>query len=224
VARTFGHLRETNFGRYFDVYSRPDSNDLAYSSRALGPHTDNPYREPVPGIQILHCLVNETPGGLSTLVDSLEVGRALGEEDPESLERLATTPVQFRFTDADEVFIENRCIIRRNESGRMTGMHYSPRLDYMPLLNEPDLRAFQRARHRLSALLADPHFEVRFSLGAGELLMFDNSRVLHGRTAFDPSAGRRHLQGCYIDIDEPRSRYRNLSRRLARPQRIREAG
>ena len=70
VAGRFGYVRETNFGRMFDVRTVPDSNDLAYRAMALGPHTDNPYREPVPGIQLLHCLVNETAGGLSTLVDA----------------------------------------------------------------------------------------------------------------------------------------------------------
>lgn len=214
VARAFGYLRDTNFGVYFEVFSRPVSNDLAYSSRALGPHTDNPYREPVPGIQLLHCLVNETRGGLSTLVDSLAVGRALADQDPDAFERLATTPLQYRFLDADEEFTEQRSIIRRNALGEMTGMHYSPRLDYMPLLDDASLQAFQRARGRLAELLVDSRFEIRFPLRAGELVMFDNSRILHGRTVFDPNEGRRHLQGCYIDIDEPRSRYRNLSRRL----------
>ncbi|MGA8259537.1 MAG: TauD/TfdA family dioxygenase [Arenicellales bacterium] len=220
VARHFGYLRDTNFGVYFEVYSRPVLNDLAYSSRALGPHTDNPYREPVPGIQLLHCLVNETSGGLSTLVDSLAVGRALAEEDPEGYERLATVPVRFHFLDPEEEFIERRFIIRRNALGEMTGLHYSPRMDYMPLLGDAELRAFHRARRRLSELLVDPRFEIRFPLRAGELMMFDNSRILHGRTAFDVNEGRRHLQGCYIDIDEPRSRYRTLSRRLKSPTRL----
>jgi gamma-butyrobetaine dioxygenase len=214
VARSFGYLRDTNFGLYFEVYSRPVSNDLAYSSQALGPHTDNPYREPVPGIQLLHCLVNETSGGLSALADSLAVGRALAEEDPEAFERLATTPVRFRFLDAEEEFIERRFIIRRDALGRMTGVHYSPRMDYMPLLDDTELRAFHRARRRLNELLVDSRFEIRFPLLQGELMMFDNSRILHGRTAFNAAEGRRHLQGCYIDVDEPRSRYRALSRRL----------
>ena len=69
VASRFGYIRETNFGRVFDVRSVPDANDLAYTSVALSPHTDNPYRTPVPGIQLLHCLANETSGGASTLVD-----------------------------------------------------------------------------------------------------------------------------------------------------------
>jgi len=215
VARRFGHPRDTNFGLYFEVFSRPVMNDLAYSSRALSPHTDNPYREPVPGVQILHCLANETSGGLSTLVDSLAAGQALAGEDPDGFERLAATPVRFRFRDQQGELIERRPIIRRDAHGAMTGIHFSPRLDYMPLLPGDALAAFHRARRRLGELLADPRFGLRFPLRAGELMMMDNCRLLHGRTGFDPGEGRRHLQGCYIDIDEPRSRYRALSRRLA---------
>lgn len=214
VARRFGHVRETNFGRLFEVYSRPGSNDLAYRPVPLAAHTDNPYREPVPGIQLLHCLVNETTGGWSTLVDSLSVAQALQEEDPEGLQLLASLPVRFRFIDADEELVEHRPIVQRDVSGRMTGVHYSPRLDYLPLLDADTTQRFQRARRRLSELFADPRFELRFPLRAGELMMFNNSRVLHGRTAYDPNEGRRHLQGCYIDLDGPRSLYRTLSRRL----------
>ena len=68
VGSMFGFTRETNFGALFDVRSTPGATDLAYTSVSLDPHTDNPYRTPVPGIQLLHCLVNETNGGLSTLV------------------------------------------------------------------------------------------------------------------------------------------------------------
>lgn len=214
VARRFGYVRETNFGRYFEVYSRPGSNDLAYRPVPLGAHTDNPYREPVPGVQLLHCLVNETSGGWSTLVDSLAVAAALEAEDPQGLELLASIAVQFRFIDAQEELIERRPIVQRDATGRMTGVHYSPRLDYLPLLDAATLRRFQRARRRLSELFADPRFELRFPLRPGELMMFDNSRVLHGRTAYDPNEGRRHLQGCYIDLDGPRSLFRTLSRKL----------
>ncbi|HEX8754806.1 MAG TPA: TauD/TfdA family dioxygenase [Steroidobacteraceae bacterium] len=215
VARRFGFVRETNFGRLFEVYSRPGSNDLAYRPVPLGAHTDNPYREPVPGVQLLHCLVNETTGGWSTLVDSLSVAAALREEDPEGLELLASTPVRFRFIDANEELIEHRPIVQRDLGGRMTGVHYSPRLDYLPLLDTATTRRFQRARRRMSELFADPRFELRFPLKAGELMMFNNSRVLHGRTAYDPNEGHRHLQGCYIDLDGPKSLYRTLSRRLS---------
>ena len=41
-------------------------------------------------------------------------------------------------------------------------------------------------------------------------MCFDNYRILHGRSAFDPNSGHRHLQGCYIDRDDFLSRIRTL--------------
>lgn len=218
VAARFGYVRETNFGRSFDVRSVPGSNDLAYRAVGLGPHTDNPYRAPVPGIQLLHCLVNETEGGLSTLVDAIAVTDELAEEDPEALALLASVPVGFRFRDADTDLVARRPVVAVDDLGRVTGLHYSPRLDQLPLMSSAETRAYQQARGRLARLLQDPAFEVRVRLDAGEVLVFSNDRVLHGRTPFDPRGGLRHLQGCYIDQDAPRSRYRVLRRMLQRSE------
>src|SRR6185437_10442890 len=99
VASTFGFTRETNFGRLFEVRSVPAPCDLAYTSLPLDPHTDNPYRSPVPGVQLLHCLVNETSGGLSTLVDGFAAAEALRARDVEAFELLSRTPVRFRYRD-----------------------------------------------------------------------------------------------------------------------------
>jgi gamma-butyrobetaine dioxygenase len=49
-------------------------------------------------------------------------------------------------------------------------------------------------------------------LGAGEMLAYDNRRVLHGRESFDPNTGHRHLQGCYITEDYLLSKLRLLNR------------
>jgi gamma-butyrobetaine dioxygenase len=207
VGSHFGYVKETNFGRYFEVYSRPAGNDLAYRSVALGPHTDNPYRSPVPGIQMLHCLINETRGGLSTLADSLKVLEVLKHERPEGYELLRTIPVGYRFIDAGTELTARRCMIRTDADGHPVGVHYSPRLDSLPHLSPEKTRLFHLTRQRLGELFADPAFEIRFQLNAGELMLFDNSRVLHGRTAFDTQEGKRHIQGCYLDSDGPRERF-----------------
>ncbi len=68
-ANSIGSVRRTNFGEFFNVKSKPNPNDLAYTSLSLAPHTDNPYRNPVPCIQLLHCIENKVAGGFSTLVD-----------------------------------------------------------------------------------------------------------------------------------------------------------
>ncbi len=214
IARRFGFVRDTNFGAFFEVYSRPASTDLAYRPIALGPHTDNPYRTPVPGIQLLQCLQNETSGGFSTLVDSLSVAAQVRREDPQGFALLARIPIRFEYRDADTCLVAVKPMIELDGSGDMIGVHYSPRLDDMPLLSEADTRLYHRARKRLGTLFEDLRYELRFRLGPGQMMMFDNNRVLHGRTAFDPSEGHRQLQGCYIDRDGPRSRYRVLQRRF----------
>ena len=215
IARRFGYVRDTNFGNYFEVYSRPDSTDLAYRPIALGPHTDNPYRTPVPGLQLLHCLQNETSGGFSTLVDSLAVAEQLMREDPRGFALLSEVPVRFEYRDADTQLVSVKPMIEVDAAGQMTGVHYSPRLDDIPLMSDTDTRRYHGARKRLGLLFEDPAYELRFKLDPGQLMIFDNNRVLHGRTAFDPSEGHRQLQGCYIDRDGPRSLYRVLRRRLA---------
>lgn len=215
VAHHFGYVRTTNFGTFFEVYSRPDSSDLAYRPVALGPHTDNPYRTPVPGIQLLQCLKNETSGGLSTLVDSLAVAQLVRDEDPKGFALLSRIPVRFEYRDTTTQLVAVKPMIELDGQGNMIGVHYSPRLDDIPLMSESDTRSYHAARKRLGTLFEDPRFELRFRLNPGEMMMFDNNRVLHGRTSFDPSQGHRQLQGCYIDRDGPRSRYRVLRRNFA---------
>ena len=214
IAERFGFVRTTNFGSFFEVYSRPDSNDLAYRPVALGPHTDNPYRTPVPGIQILQCLQNETSGGLSTLVDSLAVAAQVRSEDPEGFALLSRIPVRFEYRDASTHLVSVKPMVELDGEGNMTGVHYSPRLDDIPLMAQEDTVRYHRARKRLGTLFEDPAYEMRFRLNAGEMMMFDNNRVLHGRTSFNPAEGHRQLQGCYVDRDGPRSLYLVLKRKF----------
>jgi gamma-butyrobetaine dioxygenase len=214
VGTAFGFVRDTNFGAHFDVCSKPDANDLAYTSLFLDPHTDNPYRSPVPGVQLLHCLANETSGGLSTLVDGFAAAQTLRSQDPHSFDILTRTPVRFRFRDTDTELVRSSPLIEVDGTGALQAINFSPRLDYVPLLPPQELTAYFKARKALDQLLRSPKYEIRFLLNAGDLMMMDNRRLLHGRTAFDTREGLRHLQGCYIDVDGPRSVFRVLRRRL----------
>jgi gamma-butyrobetaine dioxygenase len=215
VARTFGFPRDTNFGLTFEVRSVPDAADLAYTGLALDPHTDNPYRDPVPGVQLLHCLANRSTGGLSTLVDGLAVATALRARDPAAFAVLATTPVRFVYRHGQTELVDSAPILELDSRGAFAGIRFSPKLDFVPLLAEAELTAFYRARKVLDRMLRSEEFEMRFLLADGDLMMMDNRRLLHGRTAFDPLEGLRHLQGCYIDADGPRSLYRVLRRTAA---------
>ena len=96
VVRTFGYLRETNYGEVFDVRVELSPSNLAFTGLAIGPHTDNPYRDPVPTMQLLHCLSNAVDGGESGLVDGFMAACLLRDENPRAFEVLTRTLVRFR--------------------------------------------------------------------------------------------------------------------------------
>ena len=67
IADLFGYVRETNYGKWFEVRSEVNAINLAYTNLGLQAHTDNPYRDPVPTIQILYCLENSASGDNSII-------------------------------------------------------------------------------------------------------------------------------------------------------------
>ena len=213
-ANSIGTVRPTNFGETFSVKSVPKPNDLAYTSIALSPHTDNPYRKPMPGIQILHCIANEAKGGDSSLVDGYAVAEHLKKEEPEMYEILTTTNVLFKFVDQDIILENYGKLIELDDSGNYVQSRFSGRLDYVPYLEPEKLESFYAARKKLYYLYESEEFELNFRLESGMLMMFDNIRVLHGRTEYDVNTGFRHLQGCYIDHDSTEGKLRRLKSNL----------
>lgn len=223
LARTFGFIRDTNFGPLFDVVTKPQPIDLAYTGRHLSAHADNPYRRPIPGIQLLHCLANTVEGGFSTLVDGVAVARQIERESPELFDALTGTPVRFRY-EAGTSIMENRGpLVELDDDGNLVRVRFSTRVDYVPAHEPAHLDRYYRARQRFHELANDPAFQIRYTFEPGMLLVMDNHRILHGRTSFDQTAGHRHLQGCYIDHDGPDSLYRVLARDGALPQAQSEA-
>ena len=200
-AETLGPVRSTNFGKYFDVISKPNPDDLAYTALGLSPHTDNPYRKPVPGIQLLHCIVNDAEGGNSTLVDGLKIANYLKKNEKHYFDILTSVEVLFHFADKEVVLQNWGRLIELDSNNNFKQIRFSGRLDYVPAINPEKLVIFYQARKRLYELCISKDFMVSFRLESGMLAMFDNHRLLHGRTKYDPSSGNRHLQGCYIEHD-----------------------
>jgi len=213
-ANSIGTVRPTNFGETFSVKSVPKPNDLAYTSIALTPHTDNPYRKPIPCIQLLHCLENESEGGLSTLVDGFAVAEYLRKNNKDLFKILTETKVRFRFVDK-KIILENWGeLIELDENNNTKQVRYSTRLDYVPALEKNKLEKFYKARKLISNLYSSKKFEIRFKLEKGDLMMMDNHRLLHGRTSYNANQGKRYLKGCYIDHDSTEGKLRYLERKF----------
>ena len=144
-ANSIGSIRRTNFGEFFNVKSKPNPNDLAYTSLPLAPHTDNPYRKPVPCIQLLHCIENEVGGGLSTLVDGLAVTEELKKEHPSFFQILTEIKVRFQFIDDNVVLEDWAEMIQLDENKRLKQVRFSPRLDFVPLMDKGKLELYYAA-------------------------------------------------------------------------------
>ncbi|HJO03036.1 MAG TPA: TauD/TfdA family dioxygenase [Acidobacteriota bacterium] len=212
VVQLFGFVRETNYGRLFDVLTKRDAANLADTSMAVGAHTDNPYRDPVPGLQLLHCPDSDVEGGLSVLVDGFSAAECLREDARPHFDLLREHAVAFRYTESGSVDLRSAApLIQTDPSGRVLAVRYNSRsaapLD-MPVEVLP--RFYDAYRH-FGRLLEDPSAQVSFKLGPGDLMLLDNQRVLHARTGFTGSG--RHLQGCYADKDGLHSTLRVLEGR-----------
>ena len=221
-ARRFGFIRVTNFGELFNVETKPAATDIAYTDLALASHTDNPYRLPVPSIQYLHCLTNEVAGGLSTLVDGMAVAEALADENQDWANILEATPVRFRYEGPTGIYEDIAPLIARDHRGFVSHIRFSPRLDFVPALDPATLTTFYAARRRMHELANDLAFQIQFPFKPGTLLMMNNYRLFHGRTAFNGKTGHRHLQGCYIDHDGPQCLYRMLANGYSQTHILRE--
>ena len=213
-ANSIGSIRRTNFGEFFNVKSKPNPNDLAYTSLPLAPHTDNPYRKPVPCIQLLHCIENEVGGGLSTLVDGLAVTEELKKEHPTFFQILTKIKVRFQFVDDNVVLEDWAEMIQLDENGRLKQVRFSPRLDFVPLMDKEKLELYYAARNKISEMYNSEKFRIEFKLKPGDLLMMDNYRLLHGRTEYNANEGNRFLQGCYIDYDSTEGKLKHLKRKF----------
>lgn len=211
VARRTAFVRETNFGTGFEVISRPNPNNQAYTADALMAHTDLANREMPPGVQFLHCLEFEASGGDSLLVDGFHAAEQLRAADPGAWDLLTRVGLPFRFHDADWDVRWKGTAIALDADGQYHEIRYNPGLGAPLDVPADRVKAVYRALHALSARLKDPANVFGFKLRAGDMMVFNNRRVLHGRAAFDPNTGPRKLQGCYVDLDEWHSRIRVLT-------------
>ena len=212
VVGTFGFVRETNYGVLFDVRVVADPANLAFTSRAIPPHTDNPYRDPVPTLQLLHCLRDASLGGDTGLVDGFAAAAALRREDPASFAVLTATPWPFAYADKETELRASQPLIALTPDGRITAVRLNNRSMGQLRLPFEQAEAAYAAYRAWASLLGRPEFLLTMRLAPGDCLIFDNTRILHARTAFaapaaadnapgEVTARERHLQGCYADID-----------------------
>jgi gamma-butyrobetaine dioxygenase len=200
VAELFGHVRVTNYGRIFDVMVRVDATNLADTALPLSLHTDNPYRAPAPTVQVLHCLASSVSGGETVIADGFRAVEELRARSPESVDILATQALRFAYRDDTAELAADVPTISLDAWGNPVALHVNNRSKRWPAGPATVVGAWYEAYFELLELLNAPDAQVVFRLEPGDVIVFDNLRVLHGRLGFS-SGGERRLQGCYADRD-----------------------
>ncbi|MBI04964.1 MAG: gamma-butyrobetaine hydroxylase [Pelagibacteraceae bacterium] len=204
ILNKISHHRETFFGTPFEVINIPKPNNQAYTADALTNHSDLPYFEYAPGYQFLHCLENTANGGDSTAVDGFAVANYLKNNEKEVFNILTSTQIKFKDNDFTQkaIRILYSPIITLTKDNDFNDIRLN--MGAMATIDvHPDkMKKFYEAYRLFTSLLNDKKFMIEFKLEKGDIFCFNNRRVLHGRSAFDPNSGNRHLQGYYIERDE----------------------
>ena len=215
LAAVFGFIRQTHYGRIFDLISTPQQRILAQTAHAIRPHNDELFRDPIPGLFMMHCLrASDCGGGASILVDGFKAAENLRAHNRESFDLLCQVPIphrRFLVDDVDDVALSAKWrVIELNQHGDIVAVHINERT-MAPLDTEEDLtEPVYRALQQMLALVYAPEACVKYRLESGQAAVLDNHRVLHARAAFK---GNRHIRQCHVDRDEFFSRLRALRRR-----------
>ncbi|GMK59022.1 hypothetical protein CspeluHIS016_0700370 [Cutaneotrichosporon spelunceum] len=235
LAESIGLLRTTFYGETWDVKNVPNARNVAYTNLNLGLHMDLLYMALPPRFQLLHCLRNRVYGGASYFVDSFAAAHALSKNQPHLYAMLQRNPLEYEYDNDGHYLAYRHPVVpaREIDSTLMhTAVNWSPPFQAAPTrvaarageTSAPaldDVAGRVRAEAELYAALQafqaeldDPKYRFEFTMREGDVVLFDNQRVLHARTAFrdktpDEAAAdgtllvegepTRWLKGCYLD-------------------------
>ena len=211
TAKLIGHVRPTFFGEFFDVKTHIKPTNLAYTAKALELHTDTPAEDMAPGMQFLHCRANSVEGRANLFLDGAAAATDLRTERPEDFALLSETLIPY-YCEHDTYDVRSRQrVIELDAHGEVSGVTISQHMADVFDLPQTFLDDYYPAFRRFGRMLQSDKYLMRFRLGAGECIVFDNHRIVHGRASYTADSGDRHLRGCYTDRGEMRSTYRALT-------------
>ena len=180
--------------------------NLAFTGLGLQAHTDNPYRDPVPTVQVLYCLESSAAGGENMVVDGFAAALRLRAENPAYFDVLADHCARFEYAgEAGVRLTSRRPMLELAPDGELVGVRFNNRSAAATLDVPFDrMELYYAAYRRLGEIIDDEAMEITFRLEPGEAFVVDNTRVLHARKGYS-GEGSRWLQGCYADKDGLRS-------------------
>ncbi|GAA6059985.1 hypothetical protein JCM10212_001334 [Sporobolomyces blumeae] len=225
LIRRIAFIRETHYGGFWDFTANLEHGDLAYSEVRLEAHTDTTYFTDPCGLQLFHLLSPSTShtGGHNLLVDGFRAASVLRASHPDVYALLSTLPIPAHASGSGSASIPS-------------GVHMRPLRRY-PVLNHDEhgelvqvrwngddravvggeafegrkMDEWYEALRIWEGILRSDEAQLWTEMEIGTAVIFDNIRVLHGRSAF---SGERRLCGAYVNGDDYRSRLRGLEKQF----------
>ncbi|XP_068947434.1 gamma-butyrobetaine dioxygenase isoform X3 [Petaurus breviceps papuanus] len=217
LGKRIGFLYLTFYGHTWQVQDKIDANNVAYTTGKLSFHTDYPALHHPPGVQFLHCIKQTATGGESEIVDGFNVCRQLKEQNPKAFQILSSTFVDFTDIGVDfcDFSVQSKHkIIEVDNKGQVIRINFNNSTrDTIFDIPVEKVRPFYAALKEFVDLMNNKENKFTFKMHPGDVITFDNWRLLHGRRSYE--AGKeisRHLEGGYADWDVVMSRLRILKK------------
>ncbi|KAK4442616.1 gamma-butyrobetaine dioxygenase [Podospora aff. communis PSN243] len=209
IANRIGMLQHTFYGSTWDVRSKPRAENVAYTSKFLGLHQDLMYHDPVPKLQLLHCLENSCDGGESLFSDGIRAAYDLKLNQPKHYRALSELEVRFHYKKGEHDYSAPRNTIHEI-NGMVFRTNWAPpfqapfKMQCVPHAAPPGFRYnlddWREAAVHFQLGIEAPENVLEVKLQPGECVIFDNTRVLHGRRQFATTKGQRWLKGTYVSL------------------------
>ncbi|KIM40595.1 hypothetical protein M413DRAFT_446026 [Hebeloma cylindrosporum] len=237
LSTRIGFIRETQYGKFWDFTSDLAKGDTAYTTLALGAHTDNTYFTDPCGLQLFHLLSHTNgSGGATLLVDGFYAASIMKELHPKAYDLLSRVRVPAHAAGEPGALYtpfppsgypvlghESVDVVDGLGGGGVGEGNSSSRGELVQVRWNNDDRSVMRglsadvveewyeAIRLWNECLTSPDSEYWVQLQPGTAVVLNNHRVLHGRSAFD---GKRRMCGAYIGVDEYRSKLAVLRERF----------
>lgn len=206
TAGLIGQIQMTNYGPTWSFEASVDPVSEVESMHMLRMHTDLPYREQPAGVQLNLAISISSAGGASTFVDGYSMAEILREENPRAWDLLTSVHFEYPYLRSKVRLRGGGPLVGLDDAGHYGIVRRAPDLVGTPRVAAQDTADLYAAVRRWGEIVDDPANQIHVGLRPGELVIFDNHRLLHGRTAFTLQPGeRRHLMGCYLEMDELRN-------------------
>ena len=199
IANKIGYIRQSIFGGLWSFESDKNMAGSAYTQEELRPHTDSTYSNDAPGLQLLLCCDYEATGGASIMVDGFKIAELIKNDNKEIFDILSTVEVPGKYVGDGVILEARRPIFRLNLNKELLQVSFNnyDRADFR--IENKLMIKFYQAIKKFDSLVNDQKSQWKHILKPGELLIFNNWRILHGRSSFK---GKRKIAGCYINKED----------------------